>query len=422
VIRRRVWKAVLFWCLVAVVAFGAVRIAIRHHRMVELARRESPATPDTTRDMPESFRRLWTEPVPGFCAAGISSDANWIGIIAMEGEPGVGKESVSLWDWRNRPDRPVWVRADYNVDCIELSPNGHFVLTSSRLDPIDHVLSVRNGADGARIIDQDLDGALWDLQVSPDGTFAACVTGQRSVYVMNLSDRPRFHRWQLGGNADTIAISPNNAYLVTGTWDDSGVSCYTLTGALIWQYPADQEQIKAVRDRLFEARLTPDGRYVLGLSYSNVRHRNGELYLWRADGDGTPLWTELLGADTVDPRAAVSQDGRYIAVSYVENITRGAHNVPERLVVMLDRRNQRRWHWGGFLFSPTLVALSPDGQRVTVWDGRRTFYNLNRDGRITSSYAMPRKVSVRSVIATPDGSSLLVYTSDGNLTLLQVAA
>jgi WD40 repeat protein len=124
----------------------------------------------------------------------------------------------------------------------------------------------------------------------------------------------------------------------------------------------------------------------------------------------------------VDPRVAGSIDGRFIAVSYVQNITRGAHSIPERLLVMLDQQNRHLWHWGGFLFSPTLIALSPDGQRVTVWDGRRTFYNLNRDGRITSSYAMPGKVTVQNVTVTPDGRSLLIYTSDGSLSLLQIGS
>ena len=159
---------------------------------------------------------------------------------------------------------------------------------------------------------------------------------------------------------------------------------------------------------------------MLGLSYANARQSDGTLYLWRCDGDGTPLWSHALGVNTFFPRALISQDGQTVAVTYVRMIAQGSRTVAERSLMMINGGGQVLWEKGGLWLSPTLVAMASDGQRVTVSDGAKMLYNLNASGRVTSTYPFKGTAAIRQTMSSPDGRFVLVYTSDGWLHLLQI--
>ena len=67
------------------------------------------------------------------------------------------------------------------------------------------------------------------------------------------------------------------------------------------------------------------------------------------------------------------------------------------------------------LFPPNLVALSPDGSRLIVSDGKHTLYALRHDGHILRRYPLPG--SLRQTTVSADGRVLLVYTGNGTLSL-----
>jgi len=213
------------------------------------------------------------------------------------------------------------------------------------------------------------------------------------------------------------AFAPSNGYLAVGTWDSSGVSCLSLAGAPRWLYPVSPDRRQALANRLFETRVSEDGRCVLGMSCANARQGDAMLYLWRSDGAGTPLWTQNLGTDAFFPKMAISGNGGRIAVSYLRLITRGDQSLAEHRLRFLNNRGEVLWEKGGLLFSPTLIALAPDGRRLTVSNGLSTLYTLNAEGRIMGHATLGS--AIRDARPSADGRFLLVYSGDGLLSLMR---
>lgn len=377
---------------------------------------------------PDLFRRVWAAPVSGFREAALSPEGDYVGVI-WGYSPGKVSQKLSLWRWATRPDRPLWSRLEADASMLAVGAKGRTVLTCARMDTLHRQVSVRKGIDGARMKAQEVDGAVWDVRMSADGQYAGVTTGNRKLYLVTLGygdTAPQFgHPWDLGGIGNSVAMTPRNTYLATGTWDQTGVSCFAVhgDGKPAWQYPNERttpEARQILQRRLFEAQIAQDGRYVLGLSYANARRSDGTLYLWRCDGDGTPLWTHALGINTVLPKALISQDGRLVAVTYARMTTGRSRPIMARSLRVLDGDGHRQWEKGNLWFSPTLLAMAPDGHRVTVSDGVKTLYNVNENGRITSTYSFKGAVTIQHTSVSPDGHFLLVYTSDGWLHLFQV--
>jgi WD40 repeat protein len=365
---------------------------------------------------------LWARPIAGFRAAALSPQGELVALSSGS------KGTVSLWHWRTQPDKPLWVHPATNASSVAVSALGSFVLAWAPLDPAQPEFTVLRGEDGATLSHRTLDGAVWDAQLSVDGCYAGVVTGGKSLYLYTLSDQPyragkqekRIHQWSLGGIGTSVDLTTAGSYLVTGSWDDSSVACYTLRGTCLWQYPEDVARRQAMADRIFTAQLSENGKYVLGTSYGNVRESAPILYLWRSDGGGNPQWKTELGTDAFFPRAQITADGQFVAVSYLRQIVRGDRSLSEHRLRVFDRDGHTVWGRGGLLFSPTLVALAPDGGSLLVSDGQRTLFALSKDGRILKSYPQPGLL--RSTALSADGHVLLVYTGDGTLSLYRIGS
>ncbi len=362
---------------------------------------------------------LWSRQIAGFRGAALSPQGELIALSSG------ARGAISLWHWRTQPDKPLWIHPATGASSVAVSAAGSFVLAWSALDPAHPDFTILRGEEGTTLSHRRLDGAIWDAQLSADGCYAGAVTGGKFLHLYTLSDQPytdqdkRIHPpWSLGGIGTSLSFTTAGSYLVTGSWDDSGIACYTPLGARLWQYPEDADARRRMADRLFTAQLSGSGRYVLGLSYGNVRESDPTLYLWRSDGGGNPLWKMDFGEDAFYPTAQITADGRYVAVSYLRQIVRGDQSLSERKVRVLDRDGNVLWERGGLLFSPTLVALAPDGQRIIVSDGQRTLYALDAQGRLVTSYPLPG--SIRQTTVSADGKSLLVYSGDGTLSLFRL--
>lgn len=360
---------------------------------------------------------LWSRPVAGFRGAALSPQGELVALCSGT------KGTITLWHWRTQPDQPLWTHAASNASNVAVGAAGASVLAWSALDPDQPEITILRGADGATLAHQTLSGAVWDADISADGAYAGVVTGGKTLYLYGLSDQPyrderrdkRIHSWALGGIGNSVAFPTLGSFLVTGTWNDSSVACYTPQGVCLWQYPESAAARHTLADRLFTAQLSGNGRYVLGLSTGNVRQSDPTLYLWRSDGGGNPLWKVEMGDDAFYPSVQITQNGDYIAVSYLRQIVRGSQSLSEHHLRLMDRAGNTLWERGDLLFSPTLVALSPDGSHLLVSDGQRTLYALRQDGHILRRYPLPG--SLRQTAVSADGRVLLVYTSDGTLSL-----
>lgn len=375
-----------------------------------------------TNEIPHSdhLSLVWSQMVPGYQSASLSPDNMFLGMVSSAS----GK--VSLWHQGQAQGRLVWKRlwtvSIPGVTEVEVGPGGRDVLAYALLKPEQPAVSHLNGADGAVLSANILDGghwdqgAIWALALAPDGVYAAVLTGRRGLYLYTMKDR-KLRDWKLDGLGTSAAFAPDDAFLTVGTWDNSGVSCFALSGTPLWLYPTSPDRRQALTNRLFATSVSQNGRSVLALSYANARQGDATLALWRSDGAGTPLWTQDLGSDAFFPKAVLSADGARVAVSYLRVITRGDQSLAEHRLRLLDSRGNVLWEKGGLLFSPSLIALAPDGKRLTVSDSRNTLYTLNDEGRIMAHTALGG--AIRDTRPSADGRFLLVYTGDGVLSLLR---
>ena len=399
---RRLWLAGgLVLCLALLGTWG-FRAATTH----AAARAAPPGQP---------LSLLWSRPVAGFRGAALSPQGELVALSSG------AKGNVSLWHWRTQPDHPLWTHRAANASSVAVSAAGATVLAWAALDPDQPNITILRGADGATLAHQSLGGAVWDAEISADGAYAGIVTGGKTLFLYELSDQPyvpgdkRIHHWPLGGIGTSVAFPPLGSFLVTGAWNDSSVACYTPQGTSLWQYPEGAAARHGLADRLFSAQISGNGRYVLGVSAGNVRGSDPSLYLWRSDGGGNPLWRIDLGEDAFYPNAQITQDGDFVAVSYLRQIVRGNQSLSEHHLRLLDHSGNVLWERGGLLFPPHLVALSPDGSRLIVSDGKHALYALRHDGHILRRYPLPG--SLRQTALSADGRVLLVYTGDGTLSL-----
>ena len=359
------------------------------------------------------FTLLWSHSIADLSDIALSPDGKWVSTVSRN------RKTVALW--QPGQNAPLWSRRVPGITHVAVSANRQYVLAYPLLDPTQHTVVLLKGTDGTTLWKTPLNGAIWDMTLAPDGQSAAFVTGQNTVYSGMLTDRPTFAQWPLAGIGNSVALSSNRGIVATGTWDAGGVACYSSQGVVLWRYPQTGSDLSAQASRRFDVESSQDGRFVLGLSFTNARQANGRLYLWRGDGNGQPLWTYELGANVFSPQADISADGRFVSVSFRRVISYGSQSIEERRLIVLDQNGHMVWNGerGGMLFSPTLVAFAADGNRLTVSDGQRTLFCLDAAGRIIARYRLSGQIL--QTTATPDGRFALAYTSDGRISLLQLA-
>ena len=357
-----------------------------------------------------TFSAVWPQPLPvmDFHSAAISPDNAFFAVVASD------TDSVTL---RHQNGNKIWSISDPGATRACVAAGGDSVITYAPLNPTRPSVTIVRGVHAESVTRRTLDGAIWDVSMSQDGKTAAVVTGNHSLYLFTMQPRLSCRQWPLDGVGNSIAVNTKSQCVVAGTWDDSGVACYNFQGDLLWKYPRDTGGRRAVMNRLFEAQISQDGQYVLGVSYSNIHHSDGVLYLWKRGGDGTPLWSYPLGTDASDLRARITADGRFVALTYLQNVDSGNRSAELRWLLLLDHTGKRVMRCGGLLFLPNLVSVAPDGSMIAVSVGDKALYNVNNQG-----VPFPPKLmdtSIRQTQPSPDGTLLLVYSSDGNLNLIR---
>jgi hypothetical protein len=308
------------------------------------------------------------------------------------------------------------------VNQVRVGPTG-VVLAFSRLNPANPSVRILDSAVGDRksaLV--PVEGAVWDAELAPDGSKALVGTGQSCLYLIPMrSDAV----WpgvpsRLSGIPDSISVAANEPLALFGTWQDGGVCAWGLDRTPRWRH-----QERAV-DRVYTVRLSADGSTAVAVSAQGPRRQNARLTVWDAHAGGL-LWIEDL--DGSDPRVSVSANGHFIAVTYAHISAYNSGDAVERKVALFDRGGRRLFNdKGGVFFSPELVCLSADGARITVRDAAGNIWTLDNRGRTVARLHPPADPAtgatpaLRQVAATENGAYLLVYRSDGSLTLYKAAA
>ncbi|MHB0912958.1 MAG: WD40 repeat domain-containing protein [Armatimonadota bacterium] len=345
----------------------------------------------------ESISVRWKRQVNKPICLAMSASGNYYGSIDSGG-------TVRLYD---RQGKELWRQRIQGATDMLIARDGESVLVYSRLNPVYRDVYFFRG-DGTRLWKQHLDGCVWSGAVSPNGRHAAVTTGDKYLYIYKPDpNRPKYRRWRLPGIGRSIIFTPDSERVIACTWQESVLACYDREGTLQWSNPL-------VSERQYRLHVSGDGRTVLGLLPGSRYNPDLSLMLW--DKAGKRLWSKPMHG--FDGCALVSPQSQYIALSYADFISRQNPDLVERKVAVFKADGTLWWEKGGLFFSPRLVALSPSGARVIVWDGERSLYNIDRRGKILSKLTL--KSDIAKTLPSEEGDQILVYCDAGWLYLLDV--
>jgi hypothetical protein len=358
------------------------------------------------------WEEVWTKPTPSLAAMHLSPDGGVVSWVDRKGSVR-SLDAAGRTRWQT-PPLP-------GINRVVATLTG-VVLAYSWLNPAQPSVAFLSPKDGGKTARScSVEGAVWDVAVSADGSKAVIGTGQRYVYVVPLasgagpSPKPAA-RWRTPGIPESVALAAAEPLALLGTWQDAGVSAFALDGTVRWRHDEPEPA------RLYQVCLSADGATAVGVSAHGPRESDARLHVWDAV-TSRPLWTRELGG--FRPKALTTRHGQFVAVTYVRTLSYRTGHAAERKLALFDRQGRRLWEKGGLFFSPDLVALSANGARLTVTDGVNTLYTLDAKGHIVSHLRLPAnpktgaRPTIRETVATQDGAYLLVRRGDGQITLLK---
>jgi outer membrane protein assembly factor BamB len=301
----------------------------------------------------------------------------------------------------------LWRQNVEGATNVLLGRSGQNLLVYSRLDP-KHQSVYFFRKDGRRLWRHAVEGNAVAGAVSADGSYAAVTTDKHFIYIyMPDPTRPRYRRWRLDGVGYSVTFTSNNERVIVGTQEQSALVCYSIKGRFLWR---DRQNT----DRQYNLDVSADGRRILGVLPATQADPGIQMLLWESGGH--LLWKHSM--EGFEPRALVSPQSQYVAVSYANFLKKGDTKIVERKVAVYGSDGHQLWDKGGLFFGPRLVALSPTGSSVIVSDGERSLYNMDKRGKILSKLTLSG--SIRQTLSSEDGCRILLYCGDGWLYLIRV--
>jgi WD40 repeat protein len=152
----------------------------------------------------------------------ISSDNHWL----VTG----GSDSVArLWDLtaKDPAANPVVLRGHGgSVDAVEISPDGHWLVTTGSFDNTARLWDLRAKDPAANpVVLRGHEGAVYAVAISPDNHWLATGGSDKTAQLWDLTAKdPAANPVVLRGHENAVyavAISPNNHWLATGSLDNT---------------------------------------------------------------------------------------------------------------------------------------------------------------------------------------------------------
>ena len=425
---RYLIKRLLALGVASLVLGAVVRVSTVPRPAIALAKADPTAPMGRPGSAPSSEGRplwvaLWTRATPDLTDLSLSPDGRTVAWVDGAGSVRhlAADTGASLFQTAAMP----------GVNGVAAAGEGR-VLCFSRLNPADTTVRELGPEvwSPKHMVAHRMDGAIWTVAVDFRGDGAFIGTGQSRLVFLPLAPTATAApaplrspvaptiQMQLQGIPDSVDAGARNSNILIGTWQESGVSAWGSDGAPLWSHPL------ARPDRTFDVHLSADGSTAVAVSSRRPRGTDAMIHVW--DGHtGRLIWSENLEAS--NGCALVSAHGETIAVSYERPAPdANATGTPERKVAVFDRDGHRLFSdMGGVFLSPRLVAVSPDGGRITVHDDRGYLWILDSRGRIHSRVPLSLDLMTSApptflqTITTSDGKYLLVRRGDGQITLFK---
>ncbi len=249
-------------------------------------------------------------------------------------------------------------------------------------------------------------GDVASVTFSPDGRWFAAGSGALlepgNVKIWNA------HTWKVRqvltgfkSDVESVAFSPDNARVVTGSRDKTVEIWDVQTGAILRLLDGQGE--------VFSVAYSPDGRFVAAGSGSSGSGSPGRVSVWDAN-TGALLWTRNAHSERC-LCVTFSADGLTLGSAGNDNTVRLWNPKTGQLKQMLEAHD---------VLMVCGVAFSPDGKQVASGgsDGRARLWDLAKNEIVR---AFPRQEStVQSVAFAPDGKLLACGGANGVVNLWRV--
>lgn len=217
---------------------------------------------------------------------------------------------------------------------------------------------------------QSLSGEVLDVEITPDGKSAFVSTEGQRMYVLDLSDSPKWRRVPTDYTLRQISYNAVADALLVQTRRPMGFGVCTLEGTMRWWKPQGIGK--------FHIFAGAQGGVIVTLLEHLSPQPGVEVSAYNAAGKRM-LSRAIQGYDA---RAAVSADGKRIAVSFRRKLTHGDKSVMERRIALWGVDGRTVWEQGGLFFKPVLEGLTSDPFGVLVAEDYTLLSAIDRTGKL----------------------------------------
>jgi len=343
---------------------------------------------------------VWSKNVGGLKSFALSPHARHLALLTSEGK-------LALWTAQD--GNPVWATSHQTATNVLVSDGEGAVLTYNVRSPQQSTVVMRRTDTGAVIWSKNYYTSVWCAGFNLQGTNLAIGTGDNQLYLYDFTNGNAETKVPLSGTPVSTSFSFDSNSVLVGQWDHSGLSCYDLSGKALWLDDGADNRKYAIS--------SVGTHYVTYIGSSNRHGRSPIAYVVRSS-NGELLWAYDLQDNSYSAIAYTNDDASITGISYNKLNHSPVGWASEQKLAAIDRDGQKQWEKGGLFWSPTLICLTPDQSGLVVYDGKRKLYRLDGYGRTLSTAYLSDDLRQWSVSA--DNSSLVVYTHDGQLTLLHV--
>ncbi len=353
------------------------------------------------------WQTAWTLPLPGAVDVSLAPTGDSVGWTDDKGSVRRILSESGRTLWRTTPltgVNRVLVAATGAVAAFSgLNPERNSVV----------FLSARGGDQKSRVFAGD--GAVWSAAFGPDGA-AFVGTGGHIIYPAGEVGTGGA-RFRLQGMPESLAVSTDGSRLAVGTWFPGAVVCCAPdTENSCWQ------QAEPEPDRSCRVAISSDGSRVMVLSTRGAKGTDGMLRVH--DGEtGRLLWKVSLPDHAISPGALLSDDGGFVAVTYLRSASE--EDADDWRLAYFNADGRRVFaDKGSALFKPRIAAIAADGSTITVRSGDDTLFTLDARGNFISQLHLTpdvrtgKSVVVEHTESSRDGKTLLLRRRDGQVTLL----
>lgn len=342
----------------------------------------------------------WSIPASGLRSARFSSLGDYLCTVSRDGEVACYEPSGS---------RCFATRVAGATDAV-VAPDGSFTLAYAKRDRANTELVFLDSA-GCVEWRMDVGEAVWsaDATCCDKGACFAVGTGDRRIYLVTISDSTkRYRRFRTPGVVTSVSIASSGKDVFCGTWQDSTIRRYSLTGREQVRMDADSSRLQYVQS------LAESDRILLN-STANRAGGDGEAVLMESDGYELSRYP----LDTSESmRAIASPDGLFVCIGCNRAIMHNGKSMPERHAVLYDCAGRKMWDKGSVLLQMTPVLVARGGF-VIVGDSKNALYVVSPAGEIKKACRLP--APMLGSVASRSGSRALVRCADGRFYCISVA-